>query len=129
MNGIAHNFRELAVWKRARKLVKAVYLLTSFFPRTEQFGLTSQVRRSVVSIPSNIAEGAGRASDREFIRFLSSALASAFELETQLLLAEDLNFLQSQQVEEVADELRQLQKMLVGLQRHLDSAPDLKANF
>ena len=87
-----HNFKELDVWKKSRILVKDIYLLLANFPDVEKFGIISQMKRAVVSIPSNIAEGSGRSSDKEFVRFLDIALGSAFELETQLYLSFDLSF-------------------------------------
>lgn len=82
-----HNFKDLIIWQRSMELAKVVYEITANFPPNEKYGLTSQINRAVVSVPSNIAEGAGRSSDKEFAQFLSIALGSAFELETQLILA------------------------------------------
>lgn len=86
---------DLDAWKISRELVKAVYLLTKAFPKEELFGLTSQMRRAAVSVPSNIAEGAARAGDREFAQFLNIARGSLSELETQLLIASDLGYIKS----------------------------------
>ncbi|MFC6996213.1 four helix bundle protein [Rufibacter roseus] len=80
-----HNFKELKIWQEAMTLAKKVFELSASFPANEKYGLTSQINRSAVSVPSNIAEGAGRGSDKEFIQFLNIARGSAFELETQLL--------------------------------------------
>ncbi|MBF9255225.1 four helix bundle protein [Pontibacter sp. 172403-2] len=88
-----HNFKELKIWQRSMELAKLVYKTTAQFPANEKYGLTSQINRSAVSIPSNIAEGAGRNSSKEFSQFLSIALGSAFELETQLYLAESFGFI------------------------------------
>jgi len=85
----------LDVWKESMKLVKAIYQITAEFPESEKFGLTSQMRRSAVSVPSNIAEGAARGSSGDFVRFLQIARASLMELDTQLWLAQDLGFIQS----------------------------------
>ena len=85
-------YKELEVWKEARKLVKEVYKLTSEFPKSELFGLTSQINRSVISIPSNIAEGCVRYSDKDTNKFIDIALGSAAELDTQLIIAQDLGF-------------------------------------
>lgn len=82
----AHNFRELKIWKESINLVKQIYLLTSDLPKDEKFGLISQINRCSVSIPSNIAEGSGRTSDKEFLNFLNIAISSSYELETQLIL-------------------------------------------
>jgi len=85
---------DLDAWKVARELVKGIYLLTQAFPRVELFGLTIQMRRAAVSIPSNIAEGAARTGSREFAQFLNIARGSLSELETQLLIASDLAYIQ-----------------------------------
>ena len=81
-----HNFKELKIWQKSRVLTKKIYLLIKDYPEEEKFGLVSQIRRSAISIPSNIAEGSGRNSDRDFRRFLNIALSSAFELETQIII-------------------------------------------
>jgi four helix bundle protein len=93
-------------------LAQMVYNVTSLFPSNEQYGLTSQIKRCVVSIPSNIAEGAGRSSNKEFAHFLSITLGSAFELETQLILAKNFNFIPQQQFEEISTQLIKVQKMV-----------------
>jgi four helix bundle protein len=85
-----HNFRQLNIWKDARSLVKDVYLLTSNFPSDEKFGLKSQINRCAISVPSNIAEGSARGTNKDFAHFLRISLGSLFEMETQLLLAVDL---------------------------------------
>ena len=77
-----HNYLELKIWQEARKLVKEVYSITAKFPKEEMYGLTSPIRRAAVSIPSNIAEGTGRNSDKDFQRFLEYAIGFLFELET-----------------------------------------------
>ena len=77
-----HNFKELLVWKKSIELVKSIYQITSMLPSDERFGLISQMNRSSVSVPSNIAEGSGRTSDKEFLHFLNIAIASSYELET-----------------------------------------------
>jgi four helix bundle protein len=89
---LAQSFRELTVWQRSIQLTVAVYRLTREFPREEQYGLTSQIRRCAVSVPSNIAEGQGRLSPREFRQFLGIARGSNFELQTQLEIARALEF-------------------------------------
>lgn len=100
--------KDLDVWKEAMDLAKEIYLLTSKFPKEEVYGLTSQIRRSVVSIPSNIAEGAARNSSKEFIQFLYIALGSLAELETQLLLSETLGFINSSNIFEKAERIRKI---------------------
>ena len=88
-----HNFKELIVWQKSRSLVKDVYKLTQTFPSDEKFGLTQQIRRATVSIPSNIAEGSGRGTNNDFLHFIDIANGSAFEVETQLYLALDLEYI------------------------------------
>lgn len=85
-----HIFKELKVWGKAIELVLEIYKIVSKFPKDEIFGLTSQIKRAAVSIPSNIAEGAGRNSDKDFVRFLSIAQGSSYELYTQIVLANKL---------------------------------------
>lgn len=114
-----HNFRELQVWKKARTLAKEGYLVSSDFPEDEKFGLTSQVRRSMISIPSNIAEGSSRSTSKDFVRFLRIALGSTFELETQLLLSIDLGFINETEISSVNERIQEIQKMLIGLKRKL----------
>ena len=88
-----HNFRKLTIWKDSMNLTLDVYHLTQHFPKEEKFNLTSQIRRSAVSVPSNIAEGAGRNTNKDFNNFLGIATGSCYELETQLILSKRLGFL------------------------------------
>lgn len=88
----AHRLHDLQIWSRSISLVKKVYILTQDLPSEEKFGLISQIRRCAVSIPSNIAEGAGRNNVNEFVQFLGIAFGSTYELETQLILLYELNF-------------------------------------
>jgi four helix bundle protein len=90
--GEIRNHRDLIAWQRARALVKETYSLTQAFPREEQFGLSAQMRRAAVSVPSNIAEGFGRGTSADFLRFLRMARGSLMELDTQKVLSEDLGF-------------------------------------
>lgn len=85
-----HRFKDLEIWNQSRSFCSDIYSVTSKFPETEKFGLTNQLRRASVSIPSNIAEGSSRSSDKEFMRFLEIAIGSAYEVDTQLLIAFDL---------------------------------------
>ena len=114
-----NNFKELNVWQKAIELVKEVYRLTDNFPNNEQFGLTSQIKRAAVSIPSNIAEGAGRKSNKEFEHFLSISLGSCFELETQIIIGQELNFINSDNCNIVVELILEIQKMIRGLQKSL----------
>ena len=104
-----HNYRELIIWQKARKIVKE-------FPEEERFALSSQIRRSAISIPSNIAEGAGRMSNKDFSRFLAIAQGSCYELETQLLLANDLGYLTENGLERMVSQLGEIQKINRSLQ-------------
>jgi four helix bundle protein len=117
------NFRELQVWQRAHDLTLSVYRLTASFPAQEMYGLTSQMRRSCVSIPANIAEGCGRDGAREFARFLEIARGSASELEYYLLLASDLHFLAGADRDKLAVDLTELQKILASLRHRVMTAP------
>ncbi len=110
-----HNFRELEVWKKAIELTTLYYKFSKDFPRDEIFGLTSQSRRSLVSISSNIAEGAGRDTDKQFVQFLTIALASSFEFETQIIVAKNLNYLTLDNYNLIFNELRHIQNMLIKL--------------
>jgi four helix bundle protein len=108
------DYTELDVWKFARALVKSVYQLTTDFPNTELYSLTNQINRCVISIPSNIAEGIGRQSDKETIHFLYIAKGSLFELETQLYLALDLDYINQEQFKSIYEELTSCKKLLNG---------------
>lgn len=111
--------KDLTVWQKAMELVMEVYNATKMFPREEIFGLTSQMRRAVVSIPSNIAEGYGRLHQRETENFLSIALGSACELETQLILSKDLGYISLDEVEQLTIEVQNIIKMLAALIKSL----------
>ena len=106
------DYKELKVWERAHLLTLAVYRVTGRFPKDELYGLTSQIRRSCASIPANIAEGCGRSGDAEFARFLQIATGSASELDYHLLLARDLNFVNSGDYAQLANELTEVRRML-----------------
>jgi four helix bundle protein len=120
------NYKNLKIWKIGLEVVKEVYQLTKQFPSTEKFGLSSQCQRSAVSIPSNISEGSSRRGIRDQYRFLEIALGSSFELETQILLAHELNYLQLHQAESFLKKLNELQKMMVGYMSHFDQTKKRK---
>ncbi|MCC9168274.1 four helix bundle protein [Pontibacter harenae] len=107
-----HSFKNLKIWQRSMELAKLVYETTASFPSNEKYGLTSQINRAAVSVPSNIAEGAGRNSTKEFAQFLSIALGSAFELETQLLLASSIGLIKEASLYPLLGQLEQIQKMI-----------------
>ena len=111
--------KDLVVWQRAMSLVSDVYKATKTFPREETFGLTSQMRRAAISIPSNIAEGFGRLHLRERENFLSISLGSACELETQLILSKDLGYISLDEVEQLMIDIQSIIKMLTGLIKSL----------
>lgn len=108
--------KKLDVWKYSMDLVVHVYKITSNFPKSKVYGLTSQMRRCAVSVPSNIAEGAARNSNKEYNRFLAIALGSLSELETQLLIAERLEYTEGSTVFE---ELIKVRKLLIGLKKYI----------
>lgn len=111
-----HNFRELKIWKESMNLTENVYKFTKSIHSDEKFGLISQINRSALSIPSNIAEGSGRTTGKEFNRFLDIALASSYELETQLILASRIFDLET---EFIISQLNEIQKMISGFKRRL----------
>ncbi|MEQ8523763.1 four helix bundle protein [Gracilimonas sp.] len=114
-----HQFKELSVWNKAVDLATDVYSYTKNFPSEEKYGLTSQIRRSVVSISSNIAEGAGRKSKKEFKHFLNIAYGSGSELETQLLIARNLGFINNENYEALSEMITEIQKMIYSLSNSL----------
>ena len=116
-----HNFRELKIWNRARVLVKEIYQLTKSLPSDELYGLNSQIRRAVISIPTNIAEGCGRNSDKELVRYLNIANGSAFELETLLILASDLNMIEETDTNYVISEINEIEKMIFNFKQKLSN--------
>lgn len=111
--------KDLELWKKSVELVKTIYEITKSFPKEELYGLTNQIRRSAVSIPSNIAEGAARNHNREFIQFLYIALGSIAELETRIIISEKLLFLSRNTSEKIQNELVELKNMSLGLIKYL----------
>lgn len=114
-----HKYKELKVWQKSVKLATKVYELTKAFPQDERFGITSQIRRAVVSISSNIAEGAGRASRKEFAQFLSIAYGSCYELDTQLLISNNIGFLSDEELKNIDELINEIQKMIYKLKESL----------
>ena len=108
-----HNSKELMIWKMSRELVKEIYLITKSFPDDERFGLISQMRRCSISIPSNIAEGSGRSTDKDFAHFLSMSISSAFELETQLLVSNDLGYINDETVNKLERKIKTINFILI----------------
>ncbi len=116
-----HNFKELKIWNNSMDLAVEVYKQTNSFPSEEKFNLISQIRRSAVSIPSNIAEGSGRNYDKEFNQFLGIARGSSFELQTQLILSNRLEFLEEVKFNELNNSISEIQRMITGFQTKLMS--------
>ena len=114
-----HKVSDLKIWRKSIELTKATYLLASELPRDEKFGLISQIKRSAVSISSNIAEGAGRNSQKEFKHFLSIANGSSYELHTQLTLITELNLVKKEKIVPIIDLCIEIQKMNYSFQRSL----------
>ncbi|MBI4698641.1 MAG: four helix bundle protein [Nitrospirae bacterium] len=111
------NYRDLIVWQRSMELVTSVYLATKTFPKEEIYGLVPQIRRSCVSIPSNIAEGYGRYSTNDYLRFLQVSRGSLYELQTQLEVCHNLNYLSREKFEELFEQSRGIERMLCSLIR------------
>ncbi|MCZ7603862.1 MAG: four helix bundle protein [Melioribacteraceae bacterium] len=114
-----HKFKELKVWQNSKNLVIDIYKVTENFPQTEIFGLTNQIRRASVSVPSNIAEGCGRNSNKDLIRFLDIANGSSFELETHLIIAHELNYIDDLVFNKIIKKLDEVQKMIYGFKNSL----------
>jgi four helix bundle protein len=111
-----HNFRELKIWKNAMSISRNVYELSSTLPKSERFGLSNQMNRCSVSIASNIAEGSGRTTSKDFSRFLDISISSSFELETQLILSKEIY---QSNIDTTVKEINELQKMIRGFQKTL----------
>ncbi len=112
--------RDLDVWKKSIDLVTKIYKCTKDNPKEEVYGLTSQIRRSAVSIPSNIAEGSARTTKKDFSHFLAIALGSVAELETQLIISKNLGFLQDAVLEDLVSELTSIRRMTLGLRKSIN---------
>ena len=120
------NFREYDVWKRGISFTAGLYILTQGLPDSEKFGIVSQIRRAAASIPSNIAEGCSRSSEKDFARFVEIALGSAFETETLLILSKEVGYLDERQLQEQIPNLHVIQKELNSLRSILkESSADL----
>ncbi len=114
-----HKIEELKIWKKSIELAKEVYNIIGDMPNDEKFGLSSQIKRCSVSIASNIAEGAGRNSNKEFIHFLSIANGSSYELQTQLILTKELNLIDNSKVDPILNMIVEVQKMNYSLQKSI----------
>jgi four helix bundle protein len=118
-NYLMKDFRQLKVWEKAHQLALAVYKATKSFPKEELYSLTSQIRRSSMSIPTNIAEGCGRNTDAEFARFLQISMGSASETEYQLLLSHDLGFMDPEQYATLNHDVTEIKRMIASLLKTL----------
>jgi four helix bundle protein len=107
-----HQYKKLIIWQKAVKLSVQVFEMTKDFPKEERFGLTQQIRKSAVSIPSNIAEGSGRISSKEMKQFLRVAYGSSCELETQLIIAKEVRYLETSSLLRITEDISALQKMM-----------------
>ena len=105
-------FKKLGVWKKGVELAKKIFLITKGFPKEEQYGITSQIRRASVSVPSNIAEGSQKGTDKEFARYILISKGSLAELETQLILSEDFEYITNEKLNDLSLNISELQKML-----------------
>jgi len=115
------NYKDLKVWQSSIDFAKLIYVLTEKFPEYEKFGLTSQINRAAISIPSNIAEGHARDSRKKFLRFLSYSTGSLAEVETQLILAKELQFISENELNSVTLKSDEIGKMLRGLQKYIQN--------
>lgn len=116
-----HNFQNLTIWKEAMDLAQTIYATTKKFPKEEMYALSSQMQRAAVSIPSNIAEGAGRSTNKDFANFLGIAIGSCFELQTQILLSERLHYITEEIRDNLVKQLNQLQPKIVNFKKKLES--------
>ncbi|MBQ6517559.1 MAG: four helix bundle protein [Anaerolineaceae bacterium] len=126
MPAMINSYQDLNVWQKSMELARVVYGLVKFLPREELYALSDQMRRAVVSIPSNIAEGYYRNSTRDYIRFLSMAKGSLGEIETQLLLCENFGYLQNEQIIPALTKCDEISKMLTVLINNLQAKIDKK---
>jgi four helix bundle protein len=115
-----HNFKELKVWQKGIELCALIYEICAEFPTQEKYNLKSQIEKSAVSIPSNIAEGSGRIGNKEFQHFLSIANGSAYELETQLILANKFKYIEEDKFIKASEEINQIEKMIFSLYNSLN---------
>ena len=115
------NFKDLDIWKRAILLVKTIYKITKKLPKDEQYGLISQIRRASVSVPSNIAEGFKRRSDKEFAQFLNISLGSLAELETQIIISCELDYIKEKESDAIIEEIESINRMISKLYKKLKS--------
>lgn len=124
-----HKVQDLKIWQKSIELAKQVYIVIADLPADERFGLTSQIKRATISIASNIAEGAGRNSNKEFKYFLGIANGSSYELHTQLILACELSMLEKYKVDEILNLITEIQKMNYSFQKSIGEVSILNTNI
>lgn len=117
-----HNFRKLTIWKNGIELVKETYSTTKKFPKSEVYSLTSQFQRSAVSIPSNIAEGTSKSTNKHFIQYLETALGSAFEWETQLIIAFEIEYISEKTFKHLERKIQIIQGMITRFMERIESS-------
>ena len=115
------SYRDLNIWKKSIVVVEDIYKITKIFPKEEIYGLTSQLRRSAVSIPSNIAEGFTRFHNKEYRQFLYISLGSCAELNTQIIISSHLSYLDSEKADRILNEIDEISKMIMGLIKKLNT--------
>jgi len=115
-----HNFKKLKIWNESMNLVSETYKITKTFPEFEKFGLTSQMNRCAISIPSNIAEGSSKSTNKHFKNYLEISLGSAFEWETQLIIAFNQQYVSGETFNQLEEKIKELQKMISSFQSSLD---------
>lgn len=114
-----HNFRKLNIWKEGIEIVKETYSMTKIFPKSELYSLTSQMQRCSVSIPSNIAEGTSRGTDKHFLQFLETALGSAFEWETQLIISFEIEYISEETFKHLERKIQSIQGMITRFMENM----------
>lgn len=114
-----NRYKNLEIWQRSLALATEVYKVTSSYPKEEKFALVSQIRRSVISVSSNIAEGAGRNTNAQYLFFINTAYGSLCELESQIILSQNLNYIKDEGADTILDEIEQLQKMIYTFSKRL----------
>lgn len=124
-----NKYKDLIIWKKSMELAKVVYTITDKFPSDERYGIVNQMRRAAVSIASNIAEGAGRESDKEFNYFLSISNGSSYELQTQLLISADIELLKPDKIEKANKLIDEIQKMNYSLRKSLNIVKKLLITY
>lgn len=116
-----HNFRKLTIWKEGIELAKETYCTTQSFPKSETYSLTSQIQRSAVSVPSNIAEGTAKRTDKHFLQYLDNALGSAFEWETQLIIAFEIDYISKETFEHLEKKIQSIQGMITRFIENIEN--------